>query len=99
MMPRRLNMRAEPVEPCPTCPEGWRPIGTEHCTDCYEGKIERLTAALKLARGAIEDCHRYRSHIHFEELAEIDRVLDWSRQPLSRDAVGALQQRGADVDK
>ena len=37
---------SEPVEPCPTCPEGWRPLDKEHCADCYEGKIERLRKAL-----------------------------------------------------
>lgn len=31
----------EEVDSCPTC-EGWRPIEKEHCSDCYEGQIERL---------------------------------------------------------
>lgn len=32
----------EEVEPCPTCPEGWKPLHKQHCNACYEGQIERL---------------------------------------------------------
>jgi hypothetical protein len=42
------------VDPCPTCPEGWRPLGKEHCADCYEGKIERLREAAKLVVATFE---------------------------------------------
>lgn len=52
---RRRNMAGEPVEPCPSCPEGWRPIGTQHCADCYEGQIERL-------RGALKEAERFMSY-------------------------------------
>lgn len=34
----------DPVEPCPTCPEGWRQLGKAHCAGCYEGTIESLRA-------------------------------------------------------
>jgi hypothetical protein len=38
---------SEPVIPCPTCPEGWRPLDKEHCADCYEGQIERLRTEIE----------------------------------------------------
>jgi hypothetical protein len=41
------EMMSEPVEPCPSCPEGWRPIHKQHCAKCHEGQIERLRNALK----------------------------------------------------
>jgi hypothetical protein len=37
---------SEPVEPCPTCPEGWKPLDKEHCAECYEGQIERLRSVI-----------------------------------------------------
>lgn len=36
----------EAVIPCPTCPEGWRPLDKEHCSECYEGQIERLRSVV-----------------------------------------------------
>lgn len=33
---------SEPVEPCPTCREGWKPLDQPHCDACYEGKLSRL---------------------------------------------------------
>jgi DNA repair exonuclease SbcCD ATPase subunit len=43
---------SEPVEPCPTCPEGWRPLDKAHCASCYEGQIERLQEQLAIAMTA-----------------------------------------------
>ena len=45
---------SEPVVPCPTCPEGWRPLDKEHCADCYEGKIERLNTRIEALEAALE---------------------------------------------
>lgn len=44
---------SEPVAPCPTCPEGWRPLNKEHCPDCYEGQIERLKANIEALKEAL----------------------------------------------
>lgn len=45
---------SEPVIPCPTCPEGWRPLDKEHCASCYEGQIERLREAIEMAENRLE---------------------------------------------
>lgn len=41
-------MTNKEVEPCPVCAEGWRLIGSAHCDECYEGKIDTLIQALAL---------------------------------------------------
>lgn len=55
-------MQNEPVEPCPTCPEGWRLVGKAHCAACYEGRIadwiayaDRLERVLELVCGESKD--------------------------------------------
>ena len=51
----------EQVIPCPTCPEGWRPLDKEHCADCYEGQIERLRNALREIAELYQGVHVYRA--------------------------------------
>ena len=46
-----MSLFSEPVESCPTCPEGWRPIYKKHCAACYEDQIDRLRTALKSIAG------------------------------------------------
>lgn len=37
---------SEPVVPCPSCKEGWKPVEAKHCSECFEGQIELLRNAL-----------------------------------------------------
>lgn len=61
----------DPVEPCPTCPEGWRHLDKEHCADCYEGQIERLVTALRRIRSLEEkNVPKYAQEIAREALAQ-----------------------------
>lgn len=40
-----MSRTSAPVVPC-SCAEGWKPEGWAYCAECFEGKIERLRAAL-----------------------------------------------------
>lgn len=65
-----------------TCKRDWgkfEPTCSDYqsCTQFAELKAENdhLRAALRLAERAIEDCHEYRSHLHYAELRAIRAAL------------------------
>ncbi len=71
---------SQPVVPCPTCAEGWKPETAKHCDDCLEGQIERLMSAIERIDAINDNPARFNSEINAVCDAILRPHLDQQRQ-------------------
>jgi len=68
---------SEPVVPCPSCKEGWKPLEAKHCSECYEGQIERLRAEAEAFRSLVG---RISDYFHVNAKPSDDLALGYMRE-------------------